>query len=294
MRGLSVVRLVLVSGLVTLGIAGTVLAGHLPAASYTGCLNVRSGALYDFAAGDTPLRACKSGDVEVHASGGDITAVTAGAGLVGGGASGGVSLAVDYAVLDARYQAAGSKATDADLLDGFDSSALQARVNGTCALGSSIRSISVDGTVLCEADNDTTYTAGAGLALAAGTFSVATGGVSNAMLQEGSVTNNKLSSAGSSSGQVLTSTGTGVAWGTLVVNYRSEQSTGFVRAFCEPGEKVLGGGGFVSGTGALKHNHPVLDTTGVVASGTFAIGWQIASSNSSDTVQAQVVCGKFG
>jgi hypothetical protein len=78
-------------------------------------------------------------------SGGDVTGVTAGAGLTGGGASGDVTLTVD-------------------------TSAIQERVTGTCAAGSSIRTIAADGTVTCETDDDTNsggditgVTAGAGL-----------------------------------------------------------------------------------------------------------------------------------
>ena len=56
-------------------------------------------------------------------------------------------------------------------------SAKQTRVSGVCAAGSSIREVKADGTVTCQTDNVGTgggasYTAGAGLTLAANQFSV--------------------------------------------------------------------------------------------------------------------------
>ena len=42
---------------------------------------------------------------------------------------------------------------------------VQDRVSSTCAVGSSIRAIAADGTVTCETDDDTKYTAGTGLIL---------------------------------------------------------------------------------------------------------------------------------
>ena len=71
---------------------------------------------------------------------GDITAVRAGDGLGGGGESGSVTL---YVL----------------------TSTIQSRVGGTCDPGSSIRLVNQDGTVACETDDDTTYSAGTGLAL---------------------------------------------------------------------------------------------------------------------------------
>jgi hypothetical protein len=84
-----------------------------------------------------------------HASVGDITAVTAGDGLSGGGDSGEVTLTanIDY---------------------------LQRRVNVECDAGSSIRVINSDGSVTCQINNDTIYTAGAGLALNGTQFSITT------------------------------------------------------------------------------------------------------------------------
>jgi len=57
---------------------------------------------------------------------------------------------------------------------------VQWRVSQTCAAGSSIRAIDVDGTVTCETDDNTTYSAGTGLSLVGGQFSVNFAGTGSA------------------------------------------------------------------------------------------------------------------
>jgi hypothetical protein len=53
-----------------------------------------------------------------------------------------------------------------------DSTTVQVRVSSSCSAGSSIRAIAADGTVTCETDDDTTYSAGSGLTLLAGVLAI--------------------------------------------------------------------------------------------------------------------------
>jgi hypothetical protein len=81
-------------------------------------------------------------------SGGTLTTVTAGSGLSGGGSGVSVTLSVN-------------------------TSAIQARVTGSCVAGEYIRAIDATGAVTCQADNGgTVYAAGTGLTLTGSTFAV--------------------------------------------------------------------------------------------------------------------------
>jgi hypothetical protein len=53
-----------------------------------------------------------------------------------------------------------------------DTSYIQRRISTSCAVGSSIRSVALDGTVTCETDDDTTLSPGFGLGLVSGVLSV--------------------------------------------------------------------------------------------------------------------------
>jgi hypothetical protein len=124
--------------------------------TFTGCLDTK-GTLSNVALGATPVRPCndRAGETQVSWSNGDILAVTAGTGLTGGGVSGEVTLAAD-------------------------TTALQRRVGGTCLEGASIRVVNTDGSVVCEQDNDTTYSPGPGLLLNGTQFSVNFAGTGSA------------------------------------------------------------------------------------------------------------------
>ena len=131
---------------------------------------------------------------------GDVTAVYASTGLSGGGESGDVTLEADVTYLQRRVSTActagssiqaiaqdGTVTCEPDddttysagaglVLEGTEfrvnRGETQWRVNDVCAAGSSIREIDIDGMVICETDDDTTYSAGTGLSLSGGQFSV--------------------------------------------------------------------------------------------------------------------------
>jgi hypothetical protein len=125
-------------------VGGTALAGHLTGGvkSYTGCL-ANGGTLSLIQEGDTPKRACPSGSVEAHFSGGDITSITGGTGIqVTNGTNGDVTVAVDP-----KY-ALRQDCSNGQVVKWFDS-------------------------WQCAKDEDTTYTNGIGLELSGTEFRIA-------------------------------------------------------------------------------------------------------------------------
>jgi hypothetical protein len=152
-------RVVLAAGaalLLAFGSATLAVAGHEPGAvpSYTGCLNPNGGTLYNVQQGETPLKPCNSGQPEIHVSGGDITGVTAGAGLTGGGTEGNVSLGVDQtSIVTAVTPGFGllGGGSGGDLVLAVDPTQVQKRVTADCAQGGAITAIAESGTVSCSA-----------------------------------------------------------------------------------------------------------------------------------------------
>jgi hypothetical protein len=114
--------------------------------SYTGCLNAggsSGGQISQVSTGPSPLKPCNANQQLVHLSGGDITKVTAGSGLSGGGENGAVTLSLDGGFQLPQSCAAGK-------IPQWDGSAWQ------CA-------------------DDQTYTNGTGLDLNGNEFSVGSG-----------------------------------------------------------------------------------------------------------------------
>jgi len=70
--------------------------------------------------------------------------------------------------------AAGSGLTLTGGVFSVNTTTIQARITGTCGTDSSIRQINTDGSVVCETDDNTTYTAGSGVSLSGTTFSINT------------------------------------------------------------------------------------------------------------------------
>jgi hypothetical protein len=83
----------------------------------------------------------------------------------------------------------------------------------------------------------------------------------------------------------------------LSLRYVLASGDGVARAFCPKGTILTGGGALVeplsadgTGTPELRQSYPISDPSGVLAFGSTAIGWQAASSDFGDNVEAFAVC----
>src|SRR5215207_5546199 len=137
---------------------------------------------------------------------------------------------------------------------------------------------------------------GAGVVTAAGAHSgpLATGAVHSCVAGGSGQSGGALRIVGAT--EACRSNETPLDWtASMSVQYRSAQDVGMARAFCNPGEKLTGGGGLVEpGAGnipaQLRQSHPISDQTGVIAHDNIAIGWQAASSDFTYNVTAFAIC----
>jgi hypothetical protein len=139
-----------VLGLVAVGavvLAGTAIAGLLVTSvpTFTGCMTNGGGTVSSLKQGNEPLKSCGPGMMQIRLSGGDITSITVGSGLTGGGTEGDISIGLN------AQQTLPSCSNDQ-----------VPKWNGS--------------SWACGADNNTTYAAGTGLELsAANAFGIAAG-----------------------------------------------------------------------------------------------------------------------
>jgi hypothetical protein len=124
-------------------LVGSAAAGHLATdvKSYAGCV-AKDGAIIKVKEGSAPSLPCGGGQTLVHFSGGDITSINVGAGLTGGGINGAISIGLDAAFV----------------------------LPQDCDAGEIVEATSTGWG--CGTDDNTTYSAGTGLDLNSGQFSI--------------------------------------------------------------------------------------------------------------------------
>ncbi|MGV8040065.1 MAG: beta strand repeat-containing protein [Thermoanaerobaculaceae bacterium] len=201
-------------------VTGTDLANGAVTAQKVGTSGGSAGQVLTVTASGAAWQAVPSG------SGGDITAVTAGSGLSGGGTTGDVSLAVATGGITSTHIADATIAT-ADLANG---AVTAAKVSTSGGSSGQVLTVTAGGAAWQAASGSggdiTAVTAGSGLSGGGTTgdvsLAVATGGITSthiadatiatADLANGAVTAAKVGTSGGASGQVLTVTAGGAAW----------------------------------------------------------------------------------
>jgi hypothetical protein len=187
--------------------------------TFTGCVNA-GGQIGQVANGLSPLKPCGANESVVHLGGGDITKVTAGSGLSGGGDNGAVTLS-----LGSGYQLPQSCASGK--IPQWDGSAWQ------CA-------------------DQQTYTNGAGLDLTGNQFSVQSG----YQLPQGCTSGQVATSKGDGTWKCQSSVG-GISFYSVsnAVGVDSLYSSATAYVFCQ-GSDVATGGGFGTDNVDIKHAGP--------------------------------------
>jgi hypothetical protein len=140
---------------VALGSALYAFAGHEPSSvpSYTGCLNPNGGTINNLVQGDTPGKPCNPNNSQIHLSGGDITAVVPGDGLVGGAGEGSAELSVDSSSIITGVQPGfglTGGGSGGDLTLAVDPTKIQRRVSQDCESSGAISKIKESGDVKCS------------------------------------------------------------------------------------------------------------------------------------------------
>jgi hypothetical protein len=97
LRSSALVRLAVATTAAVMAWAALGVAQDPSVAEYTGCLRTRgnaNGTIYALTTGSVPMVPCMSSEIQIHLSGGDITSVIAGDGLVGGSSNGAATLSL--------------------------------------------------------------------------------------------------------------------------------------------------------------------------------------------------------
>lgn len=164
-----------------------------------------------------------------------------------------------------------------------NTSLIQTRVNQSCPAGSAIRVINGDGTVSCESDEDTTYSAGTGLTLVGTQFRINFAGNGSASTAARSDHNHWGQTWSGSSGTGLTIQGGGSGLsssgstygiqaygGSIGVYGESSSSTGF--AVIGQGYDFSGRGGIVQPVGVYGDTYSGLGVAGISTDGMGVFG----------------------